>query len=402
MKKIQGIITTTEAARILGISRSHVQRLTILGKLNGEKIHGQWVFDRDELDRYKSQKSDLLTINDVADLLECKRNHVCWLLKNNRIKHEKIDGVIVIRRDEAIQYREKNVAYLSIAEVAEAFGCTKPNVYYLIKHGRIAHEKINGLMVIHRDEVDRYREHGPLPTEKDRLPSNRLTVPQAAEFLNCTPVNVYHLINNGRIPAKVYGNITTVLRNDLEGYANKSEEKPENTVAEVAERLYLSYASVMRLLQNGRLWGVRVGRLWSIDEESIKFYLEEQNKPKEVVKRRRKPPTNDGSVDKFMRIMEALDLLAKGVPVQTVATRMNVDRRTVYRYMDEVSKIFIIPIYDGNNKLSAHGMALVTLWNQLLSIINTTKSLPDGELLSKMDIIQWFGTTAEKSLRGEV
>lgn len=47
---------------------------------------------------------------------------------------------------------------LSIAFVADQLGVTKSNIYYLIKQKRLNGYKKNGVMVIKKSELDRYKK----------------------------------------------------------------------------------------------------------------------------------------------------------------------------------------------------------------------------------------------------
>ncbi len=43
---------------------------------------------------------------------------------------------------------------------------------------------------------------------------------------------------------------------------------------EVAERLSVSHATVVRWIKRGDLHGIKVGRVWRVSEDSLKEYLE--------------------------------------------------------------------------------------------------------------------------------
>jgi excisionase family DNA binding protein len=46
------------------------------------------------------------------------------------------------------------------------------------------------------------------------------------------------------------------------------------TVTEVAQRLRVNVKTVYRMLEKGRLHGVRVGRLWRVPDEALSEYLQ--------------------------------------------------------------------------------------------------------------------------------
>lgn len=49
------------------------------------------------------------------------------------------------------------------------------------------------------------------------------------------------------------------------------------TPKEVAEKLRLSEQTVLRWLRNGKLKGVKAGRLWRIREEDLQEFIKEGN-----------------------------------------------------------------------------------------------------------------------------
>lgn len=73
-----------------------------------------------------------------------------------------------------------------------------------------------------------------------------------------------------------------------------AEDKPQDqllTPEEAAARLKISRVTVGDWLRSGKLRGVKVGRLWRIQESALEHFLEQGKKKKEAgpVLRRKRP-----------------------------------------------------------------------------------------------------------------
>lgn len=80
MSQIDTVITAKVAAKTLGLTPGHIQRLADMGKMKGEKIRGQWVFDPSEVNRYadnyQRSKAKLGEAEALMSLLRRLRMHL--------------------------------------------------------------------------------------------------------------------------------------------------------------------------------------------------------------------------------------------------------------------------------------------------------------------------------------
>jgi len=94
-----------------------------------------------------------------------------------------------------------------------------------------------------------------------------LSVEEAARVLGISSRTVRRLVDRGTLRAARVGGITVILRADLGRAVGLNADAPDNALTpllaplEAAERLSCSPADLRRLVENGRLTPVRLGKL---------------------------------------------------------------------------------------------------------------------------------------------
>lgn len=105
-----------------------------------------------------------------------------------------------------------------------------------------------------------------------------LALKEVAEQCGASYGTIKRDIEHGRLPAYRIGRKYFVAKADMENYNRLIAEKKNvagYTIAQLMEKIPLSYAFLMELIKSKKLPAVKVGRQYIISEETFQQFMEE-------------------------------------------------------------------------------------------------------------------------------
>ena len=102
------------------------------------------------------------------------------------------------------------------------------------------------------------------------------TIEETNQILKIHRTYVSRLIHDGKIRAIKVGRFYRILGTDLEKYIGSSIDKPLYKVEEAAKILKIHRLYVLRLIQQNKLKAIKIGKFYRISQDSLEKYIGEE------------------------------------------------------------------------------------------------------------------------------
>jgi excisionase family DNA binding protein len=125
MKRETGrVLTLREAAQLLGLSVETVRKYLQMGVLPGRRVGHEWRLSEVALHEWLAQfdsPPDVLSVAQVAELLECSENAVYHKIRRKEIPAIEIQGKLFIPREQLVLWVE-NQSGIAMNAMRRALG----------------------------------------------------------------------------------------------------------------------------------------------------------------------------------------------------------------------------------------------------------------------------------------
>lgn len=219
-----------------------------------------------------------LSTTQVAKLLGISSVAVFKRIKSGRIKAQKIGRSYAVQPQHLAEFLPKKAVargvgeeHLSLMEVSRMLGVTRMTVYNWIRKGILPSARVGRHYVIAKKDLPKNRLS--LLSSPD-LSCNYLSVMEYAAVTGSNRKTVLNHINQGRIPARKVGRHYVIARHDLPqaGLFVSPVVKASQeflSLAEAARVLGISRISVYKKVKKGQIAAERMGRSFAIPRAAL-------------------------------------------------------------------------------------------------------------------------------------
>lgn len=184
-------ISTTDAARIIGIHPISLRQLMRQGKIKGVKIKKYWYVDidslKDYINRNGSHRENEVEINiehairlvDFAESVEIHPNTLRQYIRSGKLRATNLNGVLFVTDSEIARFKSRFNTYkgkkiLSLQEAVEQLDCSLTAINRYIKRGEIKRVKIEGKVFVYADSLERFKERLSAGKHFLQIPKGRI------------------------------------------------------------------------------------------------------------------------------------------------------------------------------------------------------------------------------------